>query len=195
MYSWQHSVNMKKIIVFASGSGSNFEALAKACRAGEIEGEIALLVASKPCIGAIEKAKNLNIPIFIEDAIGEYSLQEVCAGADLICLAGYLKKLPLKILQICPAMNIHPALLPAFGGKGMYGHNVHEAVLKNGIKESGATVHFVDEDYDKGQIIAQAKVPVLPGDTPQTLAARVLEQEHKLYPHCVQLFCEGKLCK
>ena len=75
----------------------------------------------------------------------------------------------------------------------MYGHHVHEAVLKSGAKESGATVHFVDEDYDKGQIIAQVKVPVLPGDTPQTLAARVLQQEHKLYPHCVKLFCEGKL--
>ena len=186
---------MKKIIVFASGGGSNFEALAAACQNGLIDGKIALLVASKPGIGAIEKAHKYNIPVFIEGAMGEFNLKDVCAGADLICLAGYLKKLPAELLQICPAMNIHPALLPGFGGKGMYGHHVHEAVLKSGAKESGATVHFVNEDYDKGQIIAQAKVPVLPGDDAQTLAERVLEQEHKLYPHCVQLFCEDKLCK
>jgi len=182
----------KKIIVLASGSGSNFEALAAACYNRLINGDIVFLAASRPDIGAVAKAQKFNIPVFVEGS-GDLAETLKSAQPDLICLAGYLKKLPSKILQICPAMNIHPALLPNFGGKGMYGHHVHEAVLKSGAKESGATVHFVNEDYDKGAIIAQAKVPVLPGDTPQTLAARVLQQEHKLYPHCVKLFCEGRV--
>ncbi|MDR1123128.1 MAG: phosphoribosylglycinamide formyltransferase [Elusimicrobiota bacterium] len=216
---------MKKIIIFASGGGSNFEALAEACKSGYIDGKIILLVAGKAGIGAIEKAKKFDIPVLIEQhpspcplpqgarekekkdgvqfshfckgrvAEGGRDLLEVLQNInpDLICLAGYLKKIPAEILKICPVMNIHPALLPKFGGKGMYGHHVHEAVIKSGAIESGATVHFVNEDYDKGAIIAQDKVPVLPEDNPQTLAACVLEREHKLYPRCVKLFCEGKM--
>ncbi|MDR1684303.1 MAG: phosphoribosylglycinamide formyltransferase [Elusimicrobiota bacterium] len=182
----------KKIIVFASGGGSNFEALAKAAQSGDIKGQIVLLVAGKPAIGAIDKAAKYNIPVFVEGP-GDLLSALKAAGPDLICLAGYLKKVPQNILDICPVMNIHPALLPKFGGKGMHGAHVHRAVLAAGEAESGATIHFIDADYDKGTIIAQAKVPVLPGDTPQTLAARVLEVEHKLYPQAVKIFCEGKL--
>jgi formyltetrahydrofolate-dependent phosphoribosylglycinamide formyltransferase len=201
---------MKSIVVFASGGGSNFEALAEACKSGYIDGKIVLLVAGKQGISAIEKAKKFDIPVSIlspSPLVGERQGEGVngiqtmtdltgklkSLKPDLICLAGYLKKVPVEILKICPVMNIHPALLPNFGGKGMYGHHVHEAVIKSGAIESGVTVHFVNEDYDKGAIIAQDKVPVLPADTPQTLAARVLEREHKLYPRCVKLFCEGKM--
>ncbi|MDR0646716.1 MAG: phosphoribosylglycinamide formyltransferase [Elusimicrobiota bacterium] len=215
---------MKNIIVFASGGGSNFEALAEACKSGYINGRIVLLVAGKAGIGAIEKAKKFDIPVFVENqspcllpqAAGREEknngeqFSPFCKGSaaeggrdlikilqdlkpDLICLAGYLKKIPQEILKICPVMNIHPALLPNFGGKGMYGHFVHEAVIKSGAKKSGATVHFINRDYDEGQIIKQVEVPVLANDTPQILAARILEEEHKLYPLCVKLFCEGKI--
>ncbi|MDR0953017.1 MAG: phosphoribosylglycinamide formyltransferase [Elusimicrobiota bacterium] len=180
---------MKKIIVFASGSGSNFQALAEACQNSKKE-SIVLLVASKKGIGAIEKAKNFNIPVFIE-ASGDLTEELKKFKPDLICLAGYLKKIPPSILALCPIMNIHPALLPKYGGKGMHGIYVHEAVLKSGDKISGATVHFIDEEYDKGKIILQKSAPVLAGDTPQTLAKRVLEVEHQIYPAAVKEFFEN----
>ncbi|MCL2888240.1 MAG: phosphoribosylglycinamide formyltransferase [Elusimicrobia bacterium] len=202
---------MKRIIVFASGGGSNFEALCHAAQSKVFDGKIVLLVASKPGIGAVAKAVRFNIPVYVEGTFPEatniiseeskgygaaYNKQSVDKEElisqikfyepDLICLAGYLKKVPQEILDICPVINIHPALLPSFGGKGMYGHHVHEAVLKSGAQKSGATVHFVDCEYDRGPIIMQQSVPVLPGDTPETLAARVLEVEHKIYPLCVK---------
>ncbi len=177
---------MKNIVVFASGGGSNFEAIAAHCKSGDINGRIVLLVASKPGIGAIEKAGKYGIPVFIGNPAPTALWQ---CKPDLICLAGYLKMIPQEILDICPVMNIHPALLPAFGGKGMYGHYVHEAVLAAGEKKSGATVHFIDGEYDKGQIILQREVPVLPGDTPDALAARVLKVEHEIYPEAVKQFC------
>ncbi|MDR0291216.1 MAG: phosphoribosylglycinamide formyltransferase [Elusimicrobium sp.] len=208
---------MKKIIVFASGGGSNFEALAKAAQSKVFDGKIVLLVASKLGIGAVDKAIRFNIPVYVEgsfptatnvvldenESLGEIANKESMDKEelvsqiqfyepDLICLAGYLKKVPQEILDICPVINIHPALLPKFGGKGMYGHNVHAAVLKSGAKESGATVHFVDCEYDSGEIIMRQSVPVLPNDTPETLSARVLEVEHKIYPLCVKKVLEGK---
>ena len=116
----------------------------------------------------------------------------VQSEADVLCLAGYLKKLGPGIIQRYRGriLNIHPALLPKYGGAGMYGHFVHEAVLKAGEKESGCTVHVVDEEFDHGPILAQARVPVLPGDDANKLAARVLEQEHKLYPKTIKEYCE-----
>ena len=203
---------MKKIIVFASGGGSNFEALCQAAKSKVFDGKIVLLVASKLGLGAESKAVRFNIPVYVEGTFPEatnilsseenkgynaaYNRQSVDKEElisqikfyepDLICLAGYLKKVPREILEICPVINIHPALLPSFGGKGMYGRHVHEAVLKSGAKASGATVHFVDGEYDNGKIIMQESVPVLSGDTPETLAARVLEVEHKIYPLCVK---------
>lgn len=178
---------MKKVIVFASGGGSNFEALA---RAGSACGyEVALLVASKPGIVAVARAERLGIPVFIGEPAAEDLKQY---KPDLVALAGWLKLVPHAILEVCPVLNIHPALLPAFGGQGMYGRRVHEAVLAAGAKESGPTVHVVTEEYDKGKIIMQARVPVLPGDTPAALAARVLEQEHKIYPLAIKNFFERK---
>ena len=113
---------------------------------------------------------------------------------DYIALAGYLKLLPPAVVAAYQRriVNIHPALLPKYGGKGMYGHYVHEAVIAAGDKESGVTIHVVDEIYDNGQILEQAKVPVLPDDTPETLAARVLEQEHKLYPRALNKLIKGR---
>ncbi|MBI3292599.1 MAG: phosphoribosylglycinamide formyltransferase, partial [Elusimicrobia bacterium] len=114
---------------------------------------------------------------------------------DLVCLAGFLWWLDAEFIQRFRdrILNIHPALLPKFGGKGMYGRRVHEAVLASGEKESGCTVHVVDEEYDHGPIVLQAKVPVLPTDTPETLAVRVQEQEHRLYPEAIRVFTEGRL--
>lgn len=114
---------------------------------------------------------------------------------DLLCLAGYMRILPSNVVRAYRwrIMNIHPALIPMFCGKGMYGEHVHRAALDYGVKVSGCTVHFVDEEYDTGPIILQKVVPVEEGDTPETLAARVLVQEHKAYPEAIQLFAEGRL--
>src|SRR5207249_1619072 len=117
------------------------------------------------------------------------------AGADTIALAGFMRMLGPDFLQAFPQriLNIHPALLPCFGGQGFYGRRVHEAVIESGARFTGATVHFVDELYDHGPIILQAVVPVEDDDTPETLAARVLEQEHRLYPEALRLLAEGRL--
>ncbi|CAI5465202.1 unnamed protein product [Closterium sp. Yama58-4] len=116
-------------------------------------------------------------------------------GVDYIVLAGYLKLLPASLVEAFPRaiLNIHPALLPAFGGKGYYGMRVHKAVIASGARVSGPTVHFVDERYDHGPIAAQAVVPVLPSDDPQTLGARVLAQEHQLYARVVAALCDGRV--
>jgi len=116
-------------------------------------------------------------------------------GVEYVILAGYLKLVPAELVREYKdaMLNIHPGLLPAFGGKGLYGLRVHKAVIASGVRFSGATVHFVDEHYDTGPILAQAVVPVDPHDTPQTLAARVLEQEHKLYPRAVAALAEGRI--
>ncbi|MBT7282945.1 MAG: phosphoribosylglycinamide formyltransferase, partial [Elusimicrobiaceae bacterium] len=111
---------------------------------------------------------------------------------DLICLAGYLLKIPQQILEICPIMNIHPALLPNYGGKGMYGAKVHQAVLDSGDKTTGVTVHFIDEEYDKGKIILQEKIEIAKGETVESLTAKIQQVEHKIYPKAVKLFCNKK---
>ena len=116
-------------------------------------------------------------------------------GIDFIALAGYMKKIPSTVVERFRGrmLNMHPALLPAFGGQGMYGRRVHEAVLAYGVRWTGATVHLVDEDYDTGPIVLQEPVPVRPDDTAATLAARVLEAEHRLYPEALRLFAEGRI--
>ena len=114
---------------------------------------------------------------------------------DFIILAGYMKFIPPELVQEYERgiLNMHPALLPAFGGKGYYGMRVHEAVIKSGVRFSGATVHFVNEEYDRGPIVAQACVPVSPGDSAESLAARVLKREHELYPDVVEALCDGRI--
>ncbi len=162
--------------------------------AGEIQAEIAGLIVNKSEIKAIERAENFNIPVSIITDKEEKSFTEKLHKQlkewepDLIVLAGFLKKVPDSIIKEYKnkIINIHPALLPKFGGKGYYGLNVHEAVLESGDKESGCTVHYVNEEYDKGPIIKQAKVPVQSSDTPKTLAKRVLKAEHKLLPSVIK---------
>ena len=179
--------------VLASGGGSNFEALANADIPG---GDIRLLVVNKPGVGALDRAKRLGVEALVIDPKGfpdRAAFYDAVAGemekrgVTLVCLAGYLLRIEPNFIRRFPGrvLNIHPALLPKFGGKGMWGHHVHEAVLAAGEKESGCTVHVVDEEFDHGAMLAQARVPVLPGDTPDTLAARVLVQEHKLFPAAV----------
>jgi phosphoribosylaminoimidazolecarboxamide formyltransferase/IMP cyclohydrolase len=194
---------MKNIVVFASGGGSNLQALIDAVRDGRIDAKITLVVSSKPDANALARAAAAGIPAASSPpkdfGPGDYDqhLASLCRAhkADLVCLAGFMLKLGPKMLAEYKdrIINIHPALLPSFGGKGFYGMKVHEAVLEAGAKISGATVHFVDENYDRGPIIAQQPVPVLPGDTSETLAARVLVAEHSVYPAAVALFCAGRL--
>lgn len=194
---------MKNIVVFASGGGTNLQALIDAAQAGGMGGRIALVVSSKRDAGALERAKKAGIPAEVASpkdfAPGNYDehLASLCrgAGADLVCLAGFMLKLGPKMLSDYKGriINVHPALLPGFGGKGFYGIKVHEAVIEAGARVSGATVHFVDENYDCGPIIIQQPVPVLPGDTPDDLAKRVNAAELAIYPKAAALFCSGLL--
>jgi phosphoribosylglycinamide formyltransferase 1 len=186
-------VDVKNIVVFASGSGSNFQAVINAIEDGRIQAEITGLIASKPGIGAIKKAEAANIPYQIirrPDFDNENQFTEALNtklnewNPDLIVLAGYMVRLPEEIIRKYPKriINIHPSLLPKYGGKGYYGLKVHQAVLESGDQVTGCSVHYVNEIYDDGPVIEQIKVPVLPGDTPQSLSERVLKEEHKLLP-------------
>lgn len=179
-----------RIAVFASGSGSNVQAILDAIASGSLVASVCALVASKPGIGAIARAESRGIPVFIGDA----SAAIRATSPDVIALAGYLKQIPSELIDAFPGriVNIHPSLLPKFGGHGMYGRHVHTAVLAAGETESGCTVHLVTEHYDEGPILAQARVAVLPGDTPESLATRVLEQEHILYPNTLQQLLHGR---
>lgn len=190
---------MKNIVVFASGSGTNFQSIIDAIEHGKITARISGLIANKSGIGAIEKAHNSGIPYFVFSpsdypSSDDYSnallekLQDL--DTDLIVLAGYLKKIPSSVVQHFSGriLNIHPALLPKFGGKGFYGLNVHKAVIDSGDKKSGCSVHVVTENFDEGPVLAQIKVPVKENDSPESLAKRILEKEHILYPKVIQQF-------
>jgi formyltetrahydrofolate-dependent phosphoribosylglycinamide formyltransferase len=172
-----------RIAVAISGRGSNFDALLRAL-GPNAPGKIVLVLSDRNAAG-LNSARAQAIPaeVLKDPADGSEWLGLLeRARAELVVLAGYLKLVPASVVAAYREriINVHPALLPAFGGKGMYGHRVHEAVLASGARESGATVHLVDEVYDHGRILAQARVPVLPGDTPGTLAERVLAVEHRL---------------
>jgi len=179
------------VAVLASGQGSNLQALLDACGGPASSAVIALVVSNKPDAGALARAAARGVPVATiaddgQDADALLALLRSRA-IDLVVLAGYLKRVPGTVVRAYRGrmLNIHPALLPSFGGPGMYGRRVHEAVLKSGARVSGATVHLVDEQYDHGEIVAQWPVPVRPDDTPQTLAARVLAVEHRLLPAVV----------
>ena len=195
---------MKKIAVFVSGGGSNFIAIHRQIIQGNILGKIVIVFSNNPNCGAIKFAEENSIPIFIINAVrypNPHTRDDLLLGTclkaeiDLICLAGFMKILPQNIVKHYEykILNIHPGLLPEFGGKGFYGTRVHEAVINTGKRESGATVHFVDEIYDHGPIILQKKVEVMETDTPESLAARVLKLEHELFPEVVKAFCENKI--
>lgn len=203
-----------RLAVLASGGGSNLQSILDACRppVGEAGtpllnmAEVAVVISNKPGAFALERAKKAGVetlPLdpkgfpdraaFYQKIIAELQARKI----DLVLLAGYMLKLEPNIVRSFRGriLNIHPALLPKFGGKGMYGDHVHEAVLKSGEKESGATVHIVDEEFDHGPVILQRKVPVLPGDTVRVLAERVLKQEHKLYPEAAAVYIKEYLEK
>ena len=196
---------MKKIAVFASGSGSDFQSVIDE-NEREPFCDISLLVASKEGIYALERAKAHNIEAIVrskkdfpsneemfEDIIRELNARNI----DFVVLAGYLNMIAENFVKAFPdrIINIHPSLIPSFCGKGYYGLNVHRAALEYGVKISGCTVHFVDEHYDSCAIILQRCVPVLEDDTPETLQARVLEEEHRALPEAVRLLATGKVRK
>ncbi len=176
-----------RVAVLVSGGGTNLQALLDALHDSPIA-RVTRVISNRPDAGALERARRAGVPTTVlRDANDPAELQSALGGAQLVVLAGYLKLVHSSVVARFRGrmINIHPALLPAFGGPGMYGHRVHEAVLASGAKESGVTVHFVDEAFDRGEIIAQEKVPVQKGDTAETLAARVLEAEHRLLPKVV----------
>jgi formyltetrahydrofolate-dependent phosphoribosylglycinamide formyltransferase len=178
-----------RVAVAVSGRGSNLEALLLALGAGA-SAQVVLVLSNRPDAGALARARAHGVPgeVLPDPADGADWLARLERHRiDLLVLAGYLKLVPAAVIDRYRHLivNVHPALLPKFGGPGMYGRHVHEAVLRSGARESGATVHLVDEVYDRGAILAQARVPVLPDDTPDRLAARVLEVEHRLLPAVV----------
>ena len=182
------------IAVLASGRGSNLQALMDALHESG-PGRIALVVSDRTDAPALDRARNAGIPAHHVAADGRASdgLLALFAAHQigLVVLAGYLKRVPTAVVAALRGriLNVHPALLPGFGGPGMYGRRVQEAVLASGARLSGATVHVVDEQYDHGPIVAQWPVPVKHGDTPESLAARILEIEHLLLPAVVAAFC------
>jgi len=184
------------------------EAIARACSEGRIQGSVVVVAGNFSDSPALARATSLGLRAEIVKSPGKsgtvaddeaygWRLLDLLREekVDLICLAGYMRKLPAAVIDAFGGriMNTHPALLPSFGGKGMYGANVHQAVLDYGVKVSGCTVHFVDETYDTGPIILQSVVPVEDDDTPETLAARIIKAEHAAYVDAVARFAEGRL--
>jgi phosphoribosylglycinamide formyltransferase 1 len=189
-----------RVAVLASGGGSNLQAvLDHADALGDRRHyDVALVCANVAACGALERARARGIDTFVIDAPadGDALLRRLDAhGVDLVVLAGYLKLVPGEVARRFHGrmLNVHPALLPAFGGPGMYGIRVHRAVLAAGARLSGATVHFVDEHYDRGAIVAQWPVPAYADDTPEALAARVLRVEHRLLPRAVDAVAAGRV--
>lgn len=188
----------------ASHGGSNVQAVIDACRSGSIDAEPRVIISNNELAGVLDRARSEGISWYhlsgrthpdpaaldaaIRDSLGRHEV-------DVVLLAGYMKKLGPMTLERYRGriLNIHPALLPKFGGRGMYGLKVHEAVLEAGDEVTGATVHIVDAEYDRGPILAQAEVPVKPGETPEVLAARVLELEHTLYIEVLQRIGTGEI--
>ncbi|MDO8683487.1 MAG: phosphoribosylglycinamide formyltransferase [Armatimonadota bacterium] len=191
------------VLVSGQGRGTNLQAILDACANGRINGKVAVVIGVKDDAPAMQRARDQRIESvsvspkdFSEDDYNEVLLSILRDfKIDLICLAGYMRKLGQKLIDTYRdrIMNVHPALIPSFAGHGMYGHHVHEAAIERGVKVSGATVQFVDEDYDTGPIIIQKIVPVLFDDTPDVLAARVLPEEHRAYVEAIQLFAQGRL--
>jgi phosphoribosylglycinamide formyltransferase-1 len=188
---------LKRIALFASGSGSNAEKIAEYFTSTP-EVEILLIASNNPKAGVIERARRLHIPVLLFDRTTFYDTNRITQllldqRIDLLVLAGFMWLMPNGLVQAFPnkIINIHPALLPKFGGKGMYGHFVHEAVVAAKETESGITIHYVNEHYDEGQIIFQAHCPVVPTDTPDDVARKVQVLEHEHYPRVVSEVLAG----
>ena len=182
---------MKKIVIFASGSGTNAENIIKYFEAKEI-GTVVAVFTNNPIAKVIERAKNFNLPTEIFSKVELFEskvLQKLNAfQPDLIVLAGFLLKLPESIIESYPnkIINIHPALLPKYGGKGMYGMNVHKAVVENKEKETGISIHFVNENYDEGNIIFQKTVTLTETDSPESIAKKIHELEQRYFPEVIE---------
>ena len=196
------SVRIAILLSGRHGRGSNMQAIADACASEQINGQVAAVVGNAADSPALARAREMGLAAqsissrLPESAYAEALLSALAeAHINLICLAGYMRKVPDAVVAAYTGrlMNIHAALLPAFGGAGMYGLHTHQAVLDYGAKVSGCTVHFVEEQYDTGPIILQSVVPVEENDTAETLAARVLAAEHDAYPRAVSLFADGRL--
>lgn len=195
---------MSRIAVMLSGRGSNFASLLRRIDAGDVPGEVTLVISNRKDAGGLDMARERGIPTAVIrkkdfpdlDAFDRANLAALRErNVDMVVLAGYLSVVGPRTVEAFPnaIINVHPALLPSFGGPGYYGHHVHEAVIKAGCKLSGATVHFVNAGVDEGPIIAQAAVPVRDGDDAESLAARVLVQEHRLLPAAVGAALRGEL--
>lgn len=190
LYPFSDIRRMKNVLLFASGGGSNVKAILQYFK-GDSGVSFPLIVTNNPKAGVIQIAKDFQIDCMLLNR--EVFQSEVFLDTldlyqpDLLILAGFLWKIPDYLIQAYPnkILNIHPSLLPKFGGKGMYGHHVHEAVLAAGETESGITIHMVNEEYDQGRKLLQKTVPVESNDTPETLAARVLQLEHTWYPKVI----------
>lgn len=197
---------MLNIAVLVSGGGTNLQAIIDAEKGGEIvNGKITCVISSKPGVYALERAEKNGIPTVVIARSDYKDIASYTAAvtkelqdrkADLVVYAGFMTILDSQIVKAFPGkmMNVHPALIPSFCGKGFYGLHVHEAVLESGVKLTGATVHFVTEECDGGPIIMQKAVPVLKGDTPEVLQKRVMQEcEWKILPESVSLFCQGRI--
>ena len=195
---------MKKIAVFASGGGTDFQSVIDANEREQFC-KIEYLVASKPEIGAIKRAEKYGIKALTFDKTSETKAEFYtriaetlkAAGVEYIVLAGWLLVVPADFIKVFEnaIINIHPSLIPSFCGMGYYGIHVHEKAIEYGVKLSGATVHFVEADVDGGAILMQRAVEVLPTDSAEDLQARILKEEHKMLPECVKLLCQGKVRK
>lgn len=194
---------MLKLAVFVSGRGSNLRAILDAIESGYLKAEVKAVFSDKAECGAIDLARSKGIPTCSLSSVNKdgYCLYEElpailrASEAELLVLAGFLKKIPDEVCDCFEnrIINIHPALLPSFGGKGMYGMNVHRAVFESSAKVTGATVHFVDKIYDNGKIIAQSMVDISDAASPEEIAKRVLETEHKLLPYVIKMISEDRV--
>ena len=193
-----------KLGFLVSGRGSNMQSIIAACESGKLAATPVVVISNNASAKALEIARSHNIPAIhlsaathpqaasLDRAITDTLKQH---GVDLVILAGYMKKVGTRLLQVYHnhILNIHPSLLPRFGGKGMYGMHVHQTVLDSGDTWTGVTIHLVNEHYDQGQVLAQEKVAVLPGDTPESLARRVLAVEHELYISVIADIVSGRI--
>ncbi len=191
-----------RIAVLISGGGTTLKNLIEKIEAGRLRVEIALVVSSSPAARGLQFARDAGIPTAIvertcyasrEESAGRFSTIAARPRADLVVMAGFLMRLTIAEDFANRVTNIHPGLIPAFCGSGLYGHRVHQAVIDYGVKLSGCTIHFADNQYDHGPVILQRAVPVLDDDTPDTLAARVFEAECEAYPEAIQLIAEGRV--
>ena len=196
-----------RVAVFVSGGGANMRALHAAMLDGRVDAEVAVVVSNAPDCGGMTWARDNGVPTLrYPPSKAERERHEglsadglVAAlegfGVSHVCLAGYLRLIPPELCRRYEnkMLNVHPALLPAFGGKGMHGEAVHAAVVASGARFSGPTIHFVNEKFDDGKILAQRVVPVLPTDTPQDVAARVLAEEHRVFPYALAALVEGRV--